>query len=154
MMSRSLRFVTMIGIICSWFFLPSLVFAIDNALIDPLTQGSDLSGSGTFTENVNPYSGNLTLVHTDIILPGNSGLDLKIMRVYNSAIWGIRNTSFPGLVAINERSPVGIGWSMHMGIVYNPGGDGSNNPILPNNPVVEMPDGSKHVLYWKESTHT
>ena len=151
-MSRSLRFV-MFGIICSWFFVPSFVFAIDNAYIDSLTQGNDLSGGGAFTENVDPYSGNLTIVHTDIFLPGNSGLDLKIMRVYNSAIWGRRNVSSPGVVAWNERSPLGIGWSMHMGIVYNFDGDGSPNHFLsPDNPVVEMPDGSRHVLYRKDST--
>ncbi|MCL5884417.1 MAG: hypothetical protein M1377_03570 [Deltaproteobacteria bacterium] len=151
-MGRPLRFVIMIGVFCSWLFVPALVFALDNVYVDSLTQGNELSAGGALTENVDPYSGNLSLVHTDIFLPGNSGLDLKIMRVYNSAIWANRNTTYPQLVPMNERSPLGIGWSMHMGIVYNPGGTGSANHNYPNNPVVEMPDGSKHILYKKDST--
>jgi len=37
-------------------------------------------------EYINPFSGNLMLSYTDIILPGNGGLDLKIQRTYNSKI--------------------------------------------------------------------
>ncbi|MFA5073121.1 MAG: PKD domain-containing protein [Nitrospirota bacterium] len=98
-------------------------------------------------ENVDPFSGNLKLVHTDFQLPQNGGLSLKIMRSYNSAIWGRRDISFPGFIAHNERSPIGIGWSMHMGIVKNPFGGDSSNQYLTNNPIVEMPDGSQHPLF-------
>jgi YD repeat-containing protein len=68
------------------------------------------------------------------------------MRTYNSSrIWaGKQNDE---LVGHFEKSPVGLGWSMHMGIVRNPSGNGSSNPFLPDNPVVEMPDGSQHVFY-------
>ncbi len=65
----------------------------------------------TVSENVDPFSGILTLSHTDLHLPGNGGLDVNVMRTYNSMIWGRRDTSFPGFIAVNERSPVGIGWS-------------------------------------------
>ncbi len=99
------------------------------------------------TERVDPFSGYLTIVQRDIHLPGNGGLDLDIVRTYNSAIWGRRDTSFPGLITRNEKSPLGYGWSMHMGIVKNPGGTGSSNRFLPDNPVVVMPDGSSHTLY-------
>ena len=64
-------------------------------------------------ESVDPFTGNLNLLHTDVILPGNGGLDLKIQRSYNGRIWGRKDTSFPGLVAINERSVMGLGWSFH-----------------------------------------
>jgi Domain of unknown function (DUF6531) len=39
-------------------------------------------------EDVQPFTGNLNLVHTDLVLPGNGGFDLKVQRVYNSRIWG------------------------------------------------------------------
>jgi YD repeat-containing protein len=99
------------------------------------------------SESVDPFTGNLTLSHTDIRLPGNGGLDLLIQRTYNSRIWGRRDVSNPGLVAINERSTVGLGWSLHFGRVRNPRGQGSANRFVPDNPIVEMPDGTQHVLY-------
>ena len=98
-------------------------------------------------ESVDPFTGNLNLLHTDIDLPGNGGLDLLIQRTYNSRIWGRKDTSFPGLVAKNEKSVLGIGWSFHFGRVLNPWGTGSANRFLPDNPVIEMPDGSTHPLY-------
>ena len=119
---------------------PSLLYA-DDPDKDPFyTEGAMLPLS-SITEYVDPFSGNLTVVQRDIYLPGNGGLDLNIVRTYSSAIWGRRDTSFPGLVARNERSPLGIGWSLHMGIVKNPFGAGGGNP------VVVMPDGSNHVVY-------
>src|SRR2546428_500807 len=98
-------------------------------------------------ESVDPFTGNLNLLHTDVILPGNGGLDLKIQRTYNSRIWGRKDTDFPGLVAFNEKSVMGIGWSFHFGRVLNPGGSGSINRFDPRNPIVELPDGSNHPLY-------
>src|SRR5437867_2671875 len=98
-------------------------------------------------ESVDPFTGNLNLLHTDVILPGNGGLNLKIQRAYNSRIWGRKDTSFPGLVALNERSVMGIGWSFHFGRMRNPWGTGSNNSFLPDNPIIEMPDGSQHPFY-------
>ncbi len=89
-------------------------------------------------ESVDPFTGNLNLLHTDLILPGNGGLDLKIHRSYNSRIWGRKDTSFPGLIASNERSVMSLGWSFHFGRVRNPGSD---------SPVIEMPDGSTHPMY-------
>lgn len=75
-------------------------------------------------ESVAPFTGNLSLVHTDLVLPGNGGFDLKVQRVYNSRIWGRRNTSAPGVVAYNERSIAGLGWSFPFGRVRNPFGRG------------------------------
>lgn len=98
-------------------------------------------------ENVAPFTGNLSLVQTDLILPGNGGMDLKVQRVYNSRIWGRRDTSAPGVVAYNERSVAGLGWSFHFGRVRNPFGSGSQNPTVGDNPVIELSDGSTHPLY-------
>src|SRR6059036_1609513 len=41
-------------------------------------------------ESVDPFTGNLSLLHTDVVVPGNGGFDLKIQRSYNSRIWGRR----------------------------------------------------------------
>ncbi len=134
-------------LILTFLFTSSLLFADDDPNKDPFYTAGDMLPIGAITERVDPFSGYLTIVQRDIHLPGNGGLDVNIIRTYNSAIWGRRDTSFPGLIALNERSPLGIGWSMHMGIVRNPYGTGSANRYLPDNPVVEMPDGSSHTLY-------
>jgi RHS repeat-associated protein len=89
-------------------------------------------------EEVDPFSGYLKIVQTDLELPQNGGLKLKIMRYYDSAIWSRWDTSFPGIVALNRKSPLGIGWYMHMGIMRNP---------LGNTPVFELPDGSRKTFY-------
>src|SRR6266571_9438520 len=39
-------------------------------------------------ESVDPFTGNVNLLHTDVILPGDGGLDLRIQRSYNGRIWG------------------------------------------------------------------
>ncbi|MCM2356858.1 MAG: choice-of-anchor D domain-containing protein [Geobacteraceae bacterium] len=146
---KKYHIIAIVSVICLA-CLSSLAFA--DPTRDPFyTGGSSFAAPETNTvyENVDPFSGILTLAHTDLHLPGNGGLDVNLIRTYNSMIWGRRDTSFPGLVAKNERSPLGIGWTMHMGIVHNPAGQGSGywQSFQPDNPIVEMPDGSKHVFY-------
>jgi hypothetical protein len=144
----------------SFFFLvfyPFLLYAGDPAHDPYYTLGHALTDNpeiNSVVETVDPFSGFLTLVHTDLTLPGNGGLDVKLMRVYNSGVWGRRDVSNPGLVAVNEKSPVGIGWSMHMGIVRNPTGTGSANQLVPDNPVFEMADGSRHIFYKDKNDST
>lgn len=136
-------------------FFPSLV--LGDPARDPFyTEGESLATPpiNTVREYVDPFSGVLTLMYTDVHLPGDGGLDINLIRTYNSMIWGRRDVMPPGLVAKNERSPLGIGWTMHMGIVHNPAGTGSNNRYLPDNPVVEMPDGSKHVFFKDKNDST
>ena len=85
-------------------------------------------------ENIDLFTGNLTLRNLDINLPGPNGFDLKIWRVYNSKIlkdrlqgsaWGLQQEPY---------SWVGYGWSMHMGMVHN---------CTSNTPVIEFPDGRR-----------
>ncbi len=145
---RILFFVILSGIAATTCF-------ADDPSKDPFyTQGvsKDAPPINAVKEQVDPFSGILTLSHTDVHLPGNGGLDLNLVRTYNSMIWGRTDTSFPGLVARNELSPLGYGWTMHMGIVRTPGGKGSGNRYFPDNPVVEMPDGSKHTFYLDQET--
>ena len=108
--------------------------------------------SEIFTEHIDPFSGSLTLIYTDLYLPGNGGLDLKIQRTYNSGrIWN-RVDIFKYRKAHFAFEPTGLGWTIHMGRVMNPYGTGSANERSPDNPVVIMPDGSTHLLYKKDAT--
>lgn len=146
------KFNAWILVLIQLIFLPSLLYAVDPQRDIFYTEGNSLSAPeiNTVSEHIDPFSGILTLAHTDIHLPGNGGLDLNLIRTYNSMIWGRRdNTSYPGLIAKNEKSPLGIGWSMTMGSVSNPFGKGSGAgaSYQQDNPVVVMPDGSRHPFY-------
>jgi YD repeat-containing protein len=134
-------------------------FAYADPTRDPFyTEGSSVAAPETNSvyEHVDPFSGILSLLHTDLHLPGNGGLDVNLIRTYNSMIWGRRDVTTPGLIAKNEKSPLGIGWTMHMGIVHNPfgKGSGSDSNFQPDNPIVEMPDGSRHVFYKDKNDST
>ena len=102
------------------------------------------------SEHIDPHSGNLYLVQSDLHLPGNGGLDLTIMRTYNSLIYGrMDNTSFPELIAKKDKSPLGIGWVISMGILRNPPCMSCVNypPAWDNTPVFELPDGTKQLFF-------
>jgi hypothetical protein len=83
-------------------------------------------------EMVDPFTGKLQLSHTDILIPGNGGLDLKVTRSYTS---GNRSGS----------------WVMHFGYVYR---NSATTPICAKglqvsnktNPVLVLPDGSTQIL--------
>ena len=113
MISKSFK-IALLGFLLILLSSPSLLLAADGK--DPFyTLGSSTPGVPSHlsvSEHIDPFSGFLTLVHTDISLPGNGGLDLNIIRTYSSHIWGRRDVSNPGLIAVNEKSPLGIGWSM------------------------------------------
>ena len=90
-------------------------------------------------ERIDPFTGKLQLHHVDLFLPGPGGMDLKVQRSYTSLGPGDRPI---------ERA--GVGWTMHFGRVLRK----ANNDICDTvnfgtttNPVLELPDGSRHVLY-------
>jgi hypothetical protein len=89
-------------------------------------------------ESIDPASGALTLVATDLVLPGNGGFDLAVTRVYNSSIYPQYDS---GSTALEEDSWAGVGWRLHFGRVLNPyataGGATS----------IEFGDGSRQPLY-------
>jgi YD repeat-containing protein len=96
--------------------------------VDGLHPGSSVLPN----EQVDPASGNLTVVATDLVLPGNAGLNIQITRVYNSAVYPDYTN---GSTQIEEDSWAGIGWRLHFGRVLN------------NESVIEMGDGSRHALH-------
>lgn len=104
------------------------------------------------SEHIDPFTGKLQHHFVDVFIPGNGGMDLKVQRSYNSVndlsnvndIW----------ISPHEKSPIGIGWTMHFGRVLKWTGanicDAVNIPG--RNAVFELPDGSRRILYPSLST--
>ena len=92
-------------------------------------------------ENIDLFTGNLTLRFLDIHLPGPNGFDLNIWRVYNSKIIKDRIAGAGGTLQQEPYSWVGLGWSMHMGRLHYAN-------FIPNEtPVIEFPDGRWETAY-------
>ena len=90
--------------------------------------------------SVDPHSGTLTIAHTDLYVPGDGGFDLKLTRYYHS----LQPQAF------NHYSPVGVGWSMHFGMIKTSRPNSMCDPLynanLADNPVYIAPDGSQRPL--------
>lgn len=80
-------------------------------------------------EHVDPFTGNLLLTFTDVELPGNAGMNLRIMRTYNSSIYGSKTYNW-----IAEDSWAGVGWTLHLGRILL---------SMNDQPILELPDGSR-----------
>jgi RHS repeat-associated protein len=105
-------------------------------------------------EKIDPFTGKLQWHFTDIFIPGNGGMDLKVQRSYSSV-----NEIAP------DSSAMGLGWTMHFGRVLRKASaaSGANLGIcvfdneLANqdatlNRVLELSDGSRHILYYRNAT--
>ena len=88
-------------------------------------------------EHVDPFSGNLLLTFTDLEVPGNAGMHLRVQRVYNSKIHLDYHDTHNHF---KQRTWVGLGWSLHFGRVLH--ADASTVEGM----VIEMSDGSGHPL--------
>lgn len=92
-------------------------------------------------EHIDTFTGKLQWHYADLAIPGPGGFDLLVKRSYSAP-----DLEYP------EASPVGYGWSMHFGRVMG-------NAIVDicdtntafykasSNPVLELPDGSRQILY-------
>ena len=58
---------------------------------------------GSFDQRVDPLTGRLYVTHTDLLIPGNGGLDLAVTR------------SFVSGRSDEEVGALGIGWDLHFG---------------------------------------
>lgn len=93
-------------------------------------------------EYVDPFSGTLILRYVDMTVPGNGGMDIKVQRTYTTVQYDRLYTSW-------QRSPTGLGWSIHFGRVLNSNAFvcSNTNINLTDNPVLELPDGSRQIFY-------
>lgn len=96
-------------------------------------------------EHIDPFTGKLQLHSVDLFLPGNGGLDIKVQRSYNSV------DSF--VSALPEPTVTGLGWTMHFGRVIRRAiiDICATNTLVGNAPVLELPDGSRQILYLNPS---
>src|SRR5258708_25413071 len=110
---------------------------------------------GLPSENIDPFSGTLRIVQTDLVLRGRGGHDLRIVRSYSSKIWGRTDVqNLTSLIAETDRSLLGYGWIFHMGRLKNPNGSGQQlGPCAADYPFLELPDGSSRVFYRVTATN-
>jgi YD repeat-containing protein len=89
-------------------------------------------------EHIDPFTGKLQLHYVDLFLPGNGGLDIKVQRSYNSQD-----------ELLKEPTITGVGWTMHFGRVLRRAVIDicATNTKVGNAPVLELPDGSRQILY-------
>src|SRR5260221_393242 len=89
-------------------------------------------------EHIDPFTGKLQLHYIDLFLPGNGGLDIKVQRSYNSQD-----------ELLTEPTGLGVGWTMHFcrGLRRSIINICAINTKTTNAPVLELPDGSRQLLY-------
>lgn len=94
-------------------------------------------------ERIDPFTGKLQWHYVDLFIPSNGGLDLKVQRSYTSPY--MPDFSSPPW----ESTLTGLGWTMHFGRVIRNATtlicDTVNGPAV--DPVLELADGSRRVLY-------
>jgi YD repeat-containing protein len=90
------------------------------------------------SEHIDPFTGKLQFHSVDLFIPGNGGMDIKVQRSYNSIN-----------ELLEEPTALGVGWTMSYGRVLRRAGIGlcDMNNIAQNAPVVELPDGSRQIMY-------
>jgi YD repeat-containing protein len=113
----------------------------------------DFSGSDQ-VDSVDPFTGTMKIVVKDLFLPGNGGLDISVIRNYQS----VTNTSGPYSNGHTARTPFGTGWDINFGRIWvsdnydylQPSSTNSGcqiGQVASNlNPILELPDGSREVL--------
>lgn len=92
-------------------------------------------------EHIDPFTGMLQHHVVDLEIPGNSGLDLRISRSYNSPNG-----------RVGDRSVNGVGWEVHFGKVLIEDREKLCSTIwganTTDNPIIQLPDGSIKLLVY------
>ena len=117
---------------------------------EPGISGNRAYETGMPAESVDALSGGLLLHHTDLVVPGNAGMDIVVQRNYRAP------AGQPGILGsdyLQGKTVLGEGWDIHFGRVWHgnlfsaPGrGCGTNQANTGSNPVLELPDGSRKEL--------
>ena len=99
-------------------------------------------------EAIDPFSGILQHRYTDILVPGNGGLNIQVNRVY---------TNRQDSVGLGTRSVAGAGWTMHFGRIVVPSAhrdkictQQSYDGTTLDNPSIEYPDGRRELLVLRD----
>lgn len=95
-------------------------------------------------EHVDPLSGNLLVTATDLVLPGNAGLDLAVTRIYSSQVFP--DFEDGGSTALEDDGWEGLGWRLHWGRITHL--EGLGDGTVPPTSVVELPGGGGGPLHW------
>jgi RHS repeat-associated protein len=102
------------------------------------------------TEHVDPFTGSLQIHSTDVFIPGTGGFDLKVVRSYNS-----NRVNGTNPADLNTSSLAGMGWTVHFGRVLKNRNTNiclnTNGAVISDNPVIELPDGSRQALAFTAS---
>lgn len=88
-------------------------------------------------ESVDPYTGMLKVQHLDLFLPGNGGLDIKVLRTYDSA--DVIQLGVGG----GHTSPLGNGWVFHFGLFSGYNVCNLNSILGTIRPTFKLPDGTQ-----------
>jgi YD repeat-containing protein len=129
----------MVAVATTVFVCVSSVAAAQNPFKHQGLDAAHAPDSAMPNESVDPASGTLTIVETDLALPGNAGYNLAIQRVYNSAVYPDYDSG--GSTALEEDSWAGVGWRLHFGRILH------SDSTSAGQIQVEMGDGSRHPLY-------
>ncbi|MFW2439272.1 MAG: PKD domain-containing protein, partial [Arenicellales bacterium] len=147
------------------FFIVQTAIADVESLIPNFFSGpgfkSDRAYSGeTTNENIDTNTGILIVNHSDLVVPGGNGLEIRVQRNYSSAAMNSRSVlgaaaPYPAKF-LNSKSPIGLGWTMHLGRISLAGEVGfvdicnKNLEFLEDtmldNAVLELADGSQQPL--------
>lgn len=122
MPSRTTYYLSVLLSFFLLFFFPSVSSANDTVDPGQITFRSQISEADF--EKIDPYTGNLTLTHKDVDLPGNGGLDLEIYRTYQTD----RNLDY---------TVFGLGWDTHFGRLKRVG----------SSITIELADGTVSTAY-------
>jgi hypothetical protein len=99
-------------------------------------------------EQIDPYLGAVSLVYTDLVIPGPAAFDLRVQRSYrtsNNSGW--RN----GFLDTYTPKWLGLGWNLHFGRIIarlaKCSGAVANTNYMP---ILETADGSRQLVYFAQ----
>ncbi|WP_407362456.1 RHS repeat protein [Pseudomonas luteola] len=118
---------------------------------DPGIQKNRAFSNTSQTDTVDPFTGSLKIISPDLNIPGNGGMDINVIRNYQS----ISKEQGPYSNGYNSATPYGVGWDIHFGRIWvndrvkssdSLSGCRTGFNLTRYNPILELPDGSRQVM--------
>ena len=131
------------------------IVTLSQQMPDFYSEAASVSDRGGHSEAPNevldPFTGTVNLVHNDVVIPGDGGMDIRIQRVYSSQNVYSKGNGQNELTILQARTQMGLGWTMHFGRIRMAIGSTPCSEVgqktTTNKPVVELSDGSQQQLY-------